>query len=125
MNYAAQIAQTGNLLRSARPRPKKGLKKSRIKRVSKKREGELAIYRKMLPGWLRAHPRCEIGPIFHAAGIHVNCMGRTSHPHHIRGRIGKLLYQEDNLLASCSGECHPQAVHQTHKDAAITLGIIK
>lgn len=120
-NYTEQLKRDGNLL--ARPTPTKR-PKGRIPHMSKKREGERAIYKKMLPGWLRAHPTCEIGPVFHAAGIPVKCLRRTTHAHHVKGRIGKILHDEKHMLASCSGECHPQAVHRTHVKEARKLGLL-
>lgn len=101
------------------PKPRK-----RVRRVSPKHQRELAIYNRMLPGWKKRHPVCEVCPRFHEAGIMVKCKIITTHPHHIRGRIGKLLYDESNMLASCSGEGHPEAVHFTHRDAARKLGLL-
>ena len=102
-----------------RPKQKKFMRK-----ISARRAEQLAEYRKLLPGWIAAHPKCEIGPRFRAAGVMVKCKGKTTHPHHVRGRIGKLLCDTRYFLASCSGECHPQAVHYTHKKEAKALGML-
>lgn len=99
-------------------------RKSGLRRVSPKRAKDMAVYRAMLVGWMAKHPYCEIGPRIKAAGYSVRCLGKTTHPHHVKGRIGKLLYDERYLLASCGGECHPQFVHETNKDVAVKLGLI-
>lgn len=106
-----------------RGEPKQKMR-SRIRRISPKHQRELAIYNRMLPGWKKRHPVCEVCPKFHAAGIMVKCKIVTSHPHHVRGRIGKLLYDERYMLAACSGEGHPDAVHLTHKSEARKLGLL-
>ena len=102
-----------------RPKPKK-----RIAHRSKRRELQEREYRKIKPWWLALHPKCEIGPVFKAAGIAVKCRGRATHIHHRLGRIGKLLTDTTHFIASCSGECHPQAVHETHKAEARQLGLL-
>jgi len=121
-NYTEQLAREGNLLRREPPGEK--AKRKRIPSRSPKKVQDEAIYKAMLPGWLKAHPVCEVCPKFHAAGIMVKCKRVTTHPHHIAGRRGALLYTESNLLAACAGEGHPKAVHETHRQDAERLGIL-
>ncbi len=78
----------------------------------------------MLPGWRRRHPVCEVCPIIKAAGFAIVCKKVTTHPHHVRGRLGALLCDERHMLACCSGEAHPTWIHQTHKADARMIGLL-
>jgi len=104
--------------KTAGPAPKK-----RLPRVSNRRKLEAPKYKLASAQYLVAHPVCEIGPVFAAAGIYVACKGRATHVHHIRGR-GRFLCEAHTFAASCSGECHPQAVHITHVHEARRLGLL-
>lgn len=101
------------------------LKRSRLPKVSRRQRERLAEYKRVLRAWLPLHPQCELGPKIREAGYQVCCKGKTTHPHHIKGRIGINLCDTSSWLASCSGECHPQFVHQTHVKESREMGILQ
>jgi len=110
-----------------KPPPRQKAKKGRfkaIRKVSSRRAAQLREYAKMLPAWKERHPVCEVCPVINAAGFNVKCLGKTDHPHHVKGRIGKLLTDERYLLACCGGESHPSFIHFTNKADAIALGLL-
>ncbi len=100
------------------------MKRTPIRRVSKKLARENALYRKEKPEWILQHPTCEIGPVLAKAGFNVRCKKVTTHPHHVRGRTGPLLRDQRYWLASCSGECHPQFIHD-NPSTARRLGLLE
>lgn len=95
-----------------------------IRRVSNKRAKENREYAKVKAAWLPLHPTCEIGPKLARAGINVRCRKVTTHPHHIRGRIGTMLCDTRYWLASCAGECHPHFIHN-YPHTARRLGLLQ
>lgn len=99
------------------------MRRTRLARISPKHRRELGDYSRASAEYLVEHPQCEIGPAFLAAGLRLRCLGVATHVHHTKGR-GKYLCDKSTFKSSCSGECHPQAVHQTHKDVAIKIGLI-
>lgn len=105
--------------RPAGPKPKK-----RIPQVSKRHKVKLVEYSHAKRMHLAEHPTCQISPIIRAAGFAVRCTGRGRSIHHVRGRLGPLLCDRRYFLTSCDGECHPQWIHETHKDQAIKLGLL-
>jgi hypothetical protein len=104
-------------------RPKGRKPRKRIRRQSETLRQKMARYRAVRGRWLLGHPKCEIGPIIEAAGYKVRCTRVATHPHHMKGRVGELLFDTKFWLASCSGECHPVWVHQSHVAEAKKLGI--
>lgn len=103
----------------------RGAKQVKMKRVSTRRAAQIARYKAMLPGWIARHPVCEVCPIIiKMGGFDVHCLGKTDHPHHVKGRRGELLCDERYFLACCGGESHPQWIHQTNKEDAIRLGLL-
>lgn len=108
----------------AGPAPKRPIKRNvRPKRVSDRRRKENPKYKAAVEAHLAEFPNCQIGPIIMAAGFKVNCRGRATHPHHVKGR-GRFLCDRTTFLSSCDGECHPQWCHVTNKEDAIALGLI-
>ena len=95
-----------------------------MRRMSKKREKELAEYARISTQWLKAHPNCEIGEALLLAGYPVACKLLSNHVHHVRGRRGSLLCDTRYFMASCNGECHPRWIHQTHPKQARELGLL-
>lgn len=96
-----------------------------VKKRSAKRQRQDPEYRAAKRMHLREHPTCQISPIIRKAGFKVRCTGRATHVHHVWGRIGELLCDREHFLSSCSGECHPQWIHESHKLEAIELGLLK
>jgi len=137
MNQTETLSKIGHLLnrpksvrpprkriRQVSPKRGKGGVRGYIRRETPARAAQKARYRAMLPGWIREHPVCEVCPIINANGFSVRCLGKTRHPHHVKGRRGELLCDERWMLACCGGESHPQFIHQTHKQDAINLGLL-
>lgn len=100
------------------------MKRTPIRRVSKKQAARLAEYRKVKAEWALIHRFCEIGPILHKAGYAVQCKRITDHPHHVRGRSGSLLSDTRYWKASCRGECHPAFLHN-NPGIARELGLLQ
>ncbi len=100
------------------------MKRTPIRRVSKKLAARKAVYRKVVAAWLPLHPWCEIGPVLHKAGYRVRCKKITEHPHHVRGRTGDLLTDTRYFKASCGGECHPAFIHN-NPGIARQLGLLE
>jgi hypothetical protein len=80
-------------------KPKK--KKKHISPVSKKRAEELATYRKVRDKYLKEHPICEVD----------DCNNPSDHIHHMNGRTGKRLY-DDEFFMAVGGCCHPKRIHE-------------
>ena len=95
-----------------------------VKRVSKKRIRQNGEYRKAVKAHLAEFPVCQIGPRITEAGYPVRCTGVARSVHHVKGRTGALLCDRKHFLSSCDGECHPQWIHETHKDLARQLGLL-
>lgn len=93
------------------------LKRTPLRRVSKKRAKELAGYR-LLKAWiLRVKPFCEC-PSRNGAPT---CMNHATELHHMRGRAGSNLCDERYLLPVCI-ECH--AWIHSHTNEARKLGLM-
>ena len=105
--------------KAAGPAPKR-----RLPKVKASRRAELSKYARILPAWKAAHPTCEVCPVIKAAGYQVRCTVKTTHPHHVKGRIGKLLYDERFFLSCCDGEGHPGFIHDRHPSIARELGLL-
>lgn len=89
------------------------LRKTPLRRVSKKRELELRAYAIMRPIFLRAHPFCEADPM---------CLQRAIEIHHIRGRHGNLLTDERYLIGIC--RTHHTWIHE-NPNKAREIGLLK
>jgi len=111
-------------IRQVSPKREKGGARGYIRRETPARAAQKARYKAMLPGWVARHPVCEVCPIINRNGFSVRCLGKTRHPHHVKGRRGELLCDERWMLACCGGESHPTWIHQTHKQDAINLGLL-
>ena len=73
------------------------MKRSPIRKVSKKRDGELRVYRVLKAEFLKRRPYCE---------IFEPCCTRTAvDVHHVNGRNGKRLLDVSWWLPVCRG-CH-------------------
>jgi hypothetical protein len=70
-----------------------------IRRVSKKRAGQLRQYKKTREEFLKENPLCGVCKIKHADQIH-----------HKRGRFGERLVEAEYFLGTC-WECHAK-IHQ-------------
>ena len=79
---------------------KSGIKKS-FKPISDKKAEELAIYRKVRDKYLKEHPMCEVK----------DCDKPSSHIHHMNGRNGATLY-DDNYFMAVGICCHPKRIHE-------------
>lgn len=107
-------------------RKKPGKKpRKRIPHVSRRQQLRNAEYHRAVAAWKPLHPTCEVGPIIKAAGFKVRCNRVTTHPHHVKGRLGKNLCDQTTWLASCDGECHPFWIHQAHVEEAKKLGLLQ
>lgn len=89
------------------------MKRTALRRVSKKRALQLRAYAIMRPIFLANHPFCEADP---------TCLGRSVEIHHIRGRSGDLLTDERYLIAICRS-CHDW-IH-SHPNEARKRGLLK
>lgn len=98
-------------------------RKTPLRKRSPRKAKERADYARVSSEYLKDHPNCEIGPVIKLAGLSVNCWGKSTHVHHMKGR-GRYLCDTDYFLASCSGECHPQWIHKTHVKEARELGLL-
>ncbi len=116
----------------AGPKPKKRIERrtplpratKRIASVGAKAKREAPGYRAASLAHLTEFPRCQIGPVFKAAGIDVLCLDTATHVHHSKGR-GKYLCDRSTFFSSCSGECHPRAVHELYVAEARALGLLQ
>ncbi len=108
----------------AGPKPRKRIARNvRLRPVSDRRRREGPGYKAAVTAHLAEFPRCQIGPRIRAAGHEVRCLGVATHVHHTRGR-GRHLCDRATFLSSCSGECHPRWIHDTHRAEAIALGLL-
>lgn len=89
------------------------LRKTPLRRCSKKHARELRTYFTLRADFLAKHPQCEVA----RKGI---CTGRAGEVHHTRGR-GKHLNDVSSFLATCA-HCH-RWVHE-HAGQARVLGFI-
>lgn len=89
------------------------MKRTRLRRVSKKRAMELRAYAIMRPIFLAANPFCEFDPM---------CLKRAVDIHHIRGRAGNLITDERYLMAICRE--HHAWIH-SHAKKAREMGMLK
>lgn len=84
------------------PRKQKvGVIKKRINPIADKRLEELAIYRIARDEYLLEHPICEVE----------GCVEKSTHIHHKKGRIGKLVYDKKYFMA-VGDACHPKKIHE-------------
>ncbi len=87
------------------PKPEKrtkvvnGVKYRKARRVSKARAQDNAVYSKIKKAYLDANPKC------------LCCGGIATDIHHMRGRMGELLYNIKYFLAVCRS-CHDRIEHE-------------
>ena len=93
---------------------KKGLRRSRINPVSKKRAVQLAKYRKLREAMLADWRGCEFYP--------VTCTKQATDLHHVRGRRGDLLLDKNNIVLLCRE--HHRTVHD-NANWARWVGLLK
>ncbi len=79
------------------------MRKSPLRRVSKKRASQLRAYSIMRPIFLRSAPFCEV----------IDCMNHSTEIHHTKSRIGEMLLDERYLMAVCA-PCH-RKIHERPK----------
>lgn len=87
------------------------LRRTPLKRVSKKHQAELAIYRKLRAEYLQTHPRCEF----------VGCFSNSTEIHHKEKR-GKNLNNVETWRALCR-KCHTYI--EDHKSWSRANGWLK
>lgn len=111
--------------RSALPPKNKG---RGMKKVSDKRKGELAEYRKLRDKFLADNPRCQgkhyVGVCsenFVGQAVH-GCFNKSVDLHHRAGRIGAKLTDVKDFVALCR-KCHTR-VHE-HPTEARALNLLK
>jgi hypothetical protein len=86
----------------AGPKPRKPLKRTRVKPVSKKRRKDSAEYLKLRAGFLASHPHCEVArPKI--------CAHRSRDVHHAQGR-GPNYLNVNSWVSTCRA-CHDY-IHQ-------------
>lgn len=84
------------------------MKRSPLRKVSKKRSSDLVKYNKAKKEYLDSHERCEICECFKARVIH-----------HKKGRLGPLLWDQRYFMALCE-PCHDTV--ETKKEWAMKMG---
>jgi len=87
------------------------LRKTAIRKVSRKREMELKVYRVLREEYLREHPCCEFP----------GCATRAQDIHHKKGR-GKWLNVSDHFMGLCRH--HHRWIHD-HPSQARGLGYLQ
>lgn len=75
-----------------------------IKPISDKKAEELKIYRVKRDAYLKEITECEVR----------ECNKKSTHIHHMNGRIGKNLYDDNMFMAVCNS-CHPSKIHENPK----------
>lgn len=95
-------------------RSQKPLKRTPLKRVSKKHAKELRTYAKLRKAFLATHPMCELAR-------YPGCTGYASEVHHTKKR-GKYLNDPQHFLATCTA-CH----RWCHENASLSrhLGFLQ
>lgn len=121
MNYAAQIARDGHLLNRPSPQLRK---RTWIKKVGKKREGEARVYAKKRKAFLAAHPYCMAGV---SGGLvpptrDIKCVRPPTEIHHTKKPKCKYLNDESTWLAVCR-PCHNWI--EDHKSNARAIGLLQ
>jgi len=104
--------------RSPLKRSTKPLKRTQLKRVSKKMAKAYETYRQRRKDFLAEHPFCEVEIV--VPGV-LSCMGASCDVHHINKR-GPYLNDTSTWLAVCR-ECHT-FIHNNPKIAR-ELGLLK
>lgn len=100
-------------------RSTKPLKRTPLRRMSKKRRRESVIYSEKRKIFLQSHPWCEV-----AVGVATECVGgnRSTDVHHVAGRLGGNYLDESTWKASCRS-CHDW-IHN-HPGQARQRGLLK
>jgi len=91
-------------------------RKTPLRRVSKKRAVQLAKYRKLREAML-AGAWCEFPMKYFPP-----CLNRAQDLHHVKGRIGDLLLDKNNIMTLCRS--HHDWIH-SHGREARKMGILK
>jgi hypothetical protein len=78
-------------------RSTKRMKRTPLRKVSKKQSGRLRKYYPIQVEFLKKHKWCMICMALHGVKV------RSSEVHHSRGRNGRLLYDTRFFVASCRG----------------------
>jgi hypothetical protein len=79
---------------------KKPDKRAKMSSISPARARDKKIYNEIKPHWHKTHPYCEA--LCKDRGIKTPS---KPYPHHVRGRVGSLLYDVRFFLPTCDG-CH-------------------
>lgn len=94
------------------------MKRTRLRKVSKKKASEQAIYRKLKNDALAPGPLCEFPSL---NGYDSGCVNRATQIHHAKGRQGELLNDQRYWWMLCME--HHRYVHD-HPNQARKMGLI-
>jgi hypothetical protein len=108
------------LRRTPLKRGKSPLKRSPIRKVSKKHAKELRTYSTKRKAFLETHPHCAAGPVVASVKGAPECQGLSNQIHHMERR-GPKLNDETTWLAVCP-VCHHWI--ETHANLARDLGLL-
>jgi hypothetical protein len=86
-------------------------RKKPLRRASKKRAGELKVYRSLKNYILSRHPYCEMPSRTGAP----SCLNKATQIHHVRGRSDNLLCDITWWMAVCE-DCHAY-IHEHAKES--------
>lgn len=120
MNYTAQIARDGNLLK--RPVPAGPKPKKRLPKVSKRRAPQNRAYTKLRRLFLSTRFYCEAAPLISKAGFPMKYPRHATEVHHKHGRIGAWLNATAWWVPVCR-EAH-NWIH-SHPKEARELGLLR
>ena len=88
-------------------------KRCAIRKVGKKRLGQLSKYKKVKSKYLEENRICEVD----------GCGNQSNQIHHKKGRDGYLLCEVEFFMACC-GSCHPRRIHETEVEWAKEKGYL-
>jgi hypothetical protein len=88
------------------------MKRSPLKKMSKKKAQQDRAFRILKPIYIRSHPYCEMFD---------DCFNETVDIHHMKGQAGELMCDEEWFKATCR-PCHDWV--ETHKNKARAMGLI-
>lgn len=115
------------MIRRRKPlkRSTKPLRRTPLRRVSKRHGKALREYFKVRAEYLAEHPECEAGPLIAKAPlpdfyIRPTCMGRSNQVHHM-ARRGPNLCKKETFCACCA-DCHRWI--ETHAQKSRELGLL-
>ncbi len=96
------------------------MRKTPLRKVSKKKATEQAIYRQLKNEALSSQPLCEF-PTLYSNGYEPGCVNRATQVHHAKGQQGALLNDKRYWWLLCME--HHRWV-EDHKNEARKMGLI-